>query len=70
MPVGVTDPVVTVAVKVTICPKIEGLADDVTDVVLAATGTSVNIEIEEAPLFATIISGLLFQYIEIPVPAG
>ena len=38
MPVGVPEAADTVAVKVTLWPNVEGLFDDITDVVVVAAG--------------------------------
>ena len=43
VPVGVPEAVVTVAVKVTLCPNVDGLSDEVTVVVVVAGGGAFTI---------------------------
>lgn len=44
VPVGVPDEAVTVAVKVTVCPLVEGFRDDVSDVAVASLTVCVKDE--------------------------
>jgi len=52
VPVGVPDPVATVAVKVTLWPNVEGLFDDVTVVVVDAGGGAFTVCVNAGEVLA------------------